>query len=48
MKELYENAEMNVVLFGAEDIINTSDAGTTNNSNHFCPNEGSHAGDSFL
>ena len=48
MKELYENAEMNVVLFGAEDIINTSKnptISTTRNPN--CENEGP-AGDAFL
>ena len=48
MKELYENAEMNVVLFGAEDIINTSTSTTSTLSfNPNCENEGP-AGDAFL
>ena len=48
MKERYENAEMDVVKFTVEDVINTSDSLTT--SSHFnpnCENEGP-AGDTFL
>ena len=48
MKELYENAEMDVVEFAVEDVINTSD--TMTYPSHFnpnCENEGP-AGDSFL
>lgn len=48
MKELYLNAEMDVVEFAAEDIIVTSpttEAESTQNPN--CPNEGP-AGDSWV
>lgn len=53
MKELYLNAEMDVVEFAAEDIIVTSPGGSTDEGttastrNPNCPNEGP-AGDSFL
>ena len=50
MKELYLNAEMDVVEFAAEDIIVTSPgtgAETESTQNPNCPNEGP-AGDSFL
>ena len=46
MKELYLNAEMDVVEFAAEDIIVTSPT-TASTQNPNCPNEGP-AGDSFL
>ena len=49
MKERYENAEMDVVEFAVEDVINTSDLNPTTSShyNPNCENEGP-AGDSFL
>lgn len=48
MKELYLNAEMDVVEFAAEDIIVTSPGGTTaSTQNPNCPNEGP-AGDSWV
>ena len=49
MKERYENAEMDVVIFSAEDVINTSDAYTTidHHFNPNCENDGP-AGDAFL
>lgn len=47
MKELYLNAEMDVVEFAAEDIIVTSPDTTASTQNPNCPNEGP-AGDSFL
>jgi len=48
MKELYENAEMDVVALGAEDVISTSDLFTTPTYyNPNCENEGP-AGDAFL
>ena len=48
MKELYENAEMDVVEFAVEDVIATSDSPpTADEFNPNCENEGP-AGDSFL
>ena len=46
MKNFYENAEMDVVVLGAEDVINTS-VSTTSHYNPSCENEGP-AGDAFL
>lgn len=51
MKERYENAEMEVVKFGVEDVINTSNGmWEPTESSHYnpnCENEGP-TGDSFL
>ncbi|MBQ3215457.1 MAG: hypothetical protein IJB11_04985 [Oscillospiraceae bacterium] len=52
MKERYENAEMEVVKFGVEDVINTSKEPNLNTTDttHYnpnCENEGP-AGDAFL
>ena len=47
MKELYENAEMDVVEFAVEDVIATSDSPPTASKNPNCENEGP-AGDAFL
>ncbi|MBQ3215699.1 MAG: hypothetical protein IJB11_06250 [Oscillospiraceae bacterium] len=46
MNERYENAEMDVVIIGAEDVIATSPT-TTSHYNPNCENEGP-AGDAFL
>lgn len=47
MKELYLNAEMDVVEFAVEDVITTSNSTTSSHYNANCENEGP-AGDSFL
>ena len=49
MKELYENAEMDVVSIDAADVICTSDVPLfTRPSNEKCPTEDPTAGDAFL
>ena len=47
MKELYLDAEMDVVKFSVEDVINTSASTTWSHSGMGGPNEGE-PGDSFL
>ena len=50
MKELYLNAEMDVVEFSVEDVIATSNKTESTTSSHYnpnCENEGP-PGDSFL
>ncbi len=47
MKELYLNAEMDVVDFAVEDIITTSPNPTSSTQNPNCPDEGP-AGDAWV
>lgn len=47
MKELYLDAEMDVVKFSVEDVINTSETTSWSHSGMGGPNEGE-PGDSFL
>ena len=47
MKELYQNADMEIVEFSVEDIIATSDMPQTPMSNPKCENEGP-PNDAFL